>query len=207
MIFNPDYFSNASKDLSRANLNAAEKLLQHGVETIDELTKLNIEFTKNASQYYIESFDKSLEVKKTSELRDLIELSTKPMASTLTSYSLKIGNLGNRSASELHEVIKNRVDYSLENFMELIGAMENVGSSAVDPITTSLKTNLNIWQSTFSKIISANAAINENFRDQIESFIPKNDSETQANKSEPINAEYNKDIETFTADTEGGDIE
>ena len=207
MIFNPDYFSNASKDLSRANLNAAEKLLQHGVETIDELTKLNIEFTKNASQYYIKSFDKSLEVKKTSELRDLIELSTKPMASTLTSYSLKIGNLGNRSASELHEVIKNRVDYSLENFMELIGAMENVGSSAVDPITTSLKTNLNIWQSTFSKIISANAAINENFRDQIESFIPKNDSETQANKSEPINAEYNKDIETFTADTEGGDIE
>ena len=73
MLINSDYFSNTSKDLSRANLNAAEKFLQHGVDSISELMSLNIEFTTAASRYYFDSFDKSLEVKNPNDYENIFE--------------------------------------------------------------------------------------------------------------------------------------
>ncbi len=207
MLINPDYFSNASKDLSRANLNAAEKFLQHGVDSIGELMSLNIEFTTAASRYYFDSFDKSLEVKNPNELRDVIESNVKPITQKAKSYTLQMSDLGNRTAMDLQEVIKGRVDDSLENFIELIGTIEGSVPSAAGPIAAALKTNLAVWQSAYSKITAANVALNENFRDQIESFVIVADSEIHAKKSAVEISGQDEEVHNFAADTEGGGME
>ena len=100
-----------------------------------------------------------------------------------------------------------RFDDSYAHFYELTLDLGKATPVGVEPMFELFKSNMEIWKSGVDKLANANTALNENFRDQLDSYLKDFISSKVRKVAGKTNDGEAQAMPEYAADTEGGGVE
>lgn len=207
MKINSDTFSETTKNYSRANVEAIENFMTYGINSLGKTSDVSVAYAKDISKSFFEAVEKLLHAANVNEIGQIVTSSAEPLSAKVTSYVHKIYDINSCAQHEVNSLAKVRFDDSYAHFYELTLDLGKATPVGVEPMFELFKSNMEIWKSGVDKLANANTALNENFRDQLDSYLKDFISSKVRKVAGKTNDGEAQAVPEYAADTEGGGVE
>ena len=207
MKISSDTFSETTKNYSRANVEAIENFMASGINSLGKTSDVSVAYAKDISKSFFETVEKLLKAANENEIGQIVTSSAEPLSAKVTSYVHKIYDINSCAQHEVNSLAKVRFDDSYAHFYELTLDLGKATPVGVEPMFELFKSNMEIWKSGVDKLANVSTALNENFRDQLDSYLKDFISSEERKVTVKTNAGDAEAVPEYAADTEGGGVE
>jgi len=207
MKINSDTFSETTKNYSRANVEAIENFMTYGINSLGKTSDVSVAYAKDISKSFSEAMRKLLNAANVNEIGQIVTSSAEPLSAKVTSCVLKIYDINSCAQHAVNSLAKKRFDDSYAHLYELTVDLGKATPVGIEPMFELFKSNMEIWKSGVDKLANANTALNENFRDQLDSYLKDFISTKVRKVAGKTNDGEAQAVPEYAADTEGGGVE